>query len=268
VDLTDGRRGKDSADGFQVAVGDDGVAVLAIDRESKRNAVTWDMWAALPQILDKIAAEPGVRVLMVTGVGEHFSAGADLAELSEVYAEGTRARAYHATNVAAEAALAGFPRPTVAVIHGSCVGGGVQLAVACDIRIAGDTTRIGLTPGRYGVVYPVDPTVRLARLVGPARARYLLYTADLITAAEALTFGLVEEVVPVGDLATRAITLGATIASRSPQTLGAVNAVINARAAGRDPNMAIAQWEHWHDDVREGLAAYLEKRPARFADPH
>src|SRR5262245_63774161 len=98
--------------------------------------MTRAMWAAIPDLLTQLAAEPRVRVLLVSGTGDTFSAGADIAELRQVYADPGHADAYHATNVAAEEALARFPRPTVAVVRGACVGGGCQLAVACDLRLA------------------------------------------------------------------------------------------------------------------------------------
>jgi enoyl-CoA hydratase/carnithine racemase len=267
MDLSEGRAPRAAADGFQVAVGEDGVAVLTIDRPERRNALTWQMWSAMPQMLAGLAADAGVRVLLVTGAGAHFSAGADLHELSEVYGEAGRARSYHETNVIAETALAAFPRPTIAVVNGSCVGGGCQLAVACDLRIAADTARFGLTPAKLGVVYPVEPTARLARLVGPARAKYLLFTADIIGAARALELGLADEVVPEASLAERALALGATIAGRSPQSVGAAKSVIDAIAAGRNPSMAIGPWQHWHDDVREGIAAFIDGRTPTFVDP-
>jgi enoyl-CoA hydratase/carnithine racemase len=266
VNLAEGRATLAAADGFRVAVGG-GIAVLTIERESKRNALTLDMWSALPQMLATIARNGGVRVLLVTGAGEHFSAGADIEELNAVYGDAAGARSYHAINVAAETALAGFPRPTIAVVHGSCVGGGCQLAVACDIRIAADTARFGVTPAKLGVVYPVEPTARLSRLIGPSRAKYLLFTADLITAGQALDFGLADEVVPEADLESRALALAATIAARSPQSVSAAKSVIDAIESGRNPDMAIGPWQHGNDDVREGLAAFLEDRPPAFVDP-
>jgi enoyl-CoA hydratase/carnithine racemase len=157
--------------------------------------------------------------------------------------------------------------PTVAVVHGSCVGGGCQLAVACDLRLAADTARFGLTPAKLGVLYPAEPTIRLARLVGPARAKYLLYTADLVDAARAYEFGLVDEVLPGAELDARALALAATIAGRSPQSVGAVKAVLDADAGGRDTAMALAGWQHRADDVREGIEAFRAGRPPRFGDP-
>jgi enoyl-CoA hydratase/carnithine racemase len=266
--LTAGRRELESGvEGLRLAVGDDGVAVLLIDRPAKRNAVTLAMWQALPGLLAGLAADPRVRVLLLAGVGEAFSAGADIGELLHVYGDPERADAYHATNVAAEEALAAFPRPTVAVIAGACVGGGCQLAVACDLRLAGSGARLGITPAKLGVVYPAVPTARLVRLVGPARAKYLLFTADLVNAERAEVFGLVDEVVPGGELADRALALARTIAARSPQTLGAVKDVVSAVVAGGDPQAAVEPWERasrYAPDVREGLAAFVERRPPAF----
>jgi enoyl-CoA hydratase/carnithine racemase len=266
--LTAGRTEIESGvEGLRLVVGEDGVAVLVIDRPAKRNAVTLAMWRALPGLLTGLAADSRVRVLLLTGAGETFSAGADIAELLHVYGDPERADAYHATNVAAEEALAAFPRPTIAVIAGPCVGGGCQLAVACDLRLAESGARLGITPAKLGVVYPAVPTTRLVRLVGPARAKYLLFSADLVGAERAAAFGLVDEVVPGGELEDRALALARTIAGRSPQTLGAVKDVVDTVVAGGDAQAAIEPWERrsrYAPDVREGLAAFVERRPPTF----
>jgi enoyl-CoA hydratase/carnithine racemase len=254
-------------EGLRTSVGEDGVATVTFDRPTKRNALTRAMWAALPDVLGELAADPRVRVLLVTGAGDTFCAGADIAELVGVYADPARADAYHLLTVTAEQALADFPRPTIAVVRGSCVGGGCQLAVACDLRLAEPGARLGITPAKLGVVYPAVPTARLARLVGPARAKYLLYTADLVTAERAEVWGLVDEVVPVDRLADRAAELAQTIASRSGLTLGAVKDVVTAVAAGGDPQVAAEPWERRSrtaPDAREGLTAFVERRPPRF----
>jgi enoyl-CoA hydratase/carnithine racemase len=256
-----------ATEGLKVTVGDDGIAVLTLDRPAKRNAMTLAMWAAIPDLLARLAAEPRVRVLLVSGAGETFSAGADITELREVYADPHRADAYHATNVAAEEALAGFPHPTIAVVRGACVGGGCQLAIACDLRIAEPKARFGIPPARLGVVYPAVPTARLVRLVGPARAKFLLFTAELVSAERALTYGLVDDVVPADDLEQRALQLGAAIAGHSRQTLGAAKAVADAVADGDDAQEAVEPWERASrhaPDVREGLASFVERRPPRF----
>jgi enoyl-CoA hydratase/carnithine racemase len=254
-------------DGLRAFTGADGVAVLLIDRPGKRNALTSAMWRSLPELLDRLAADPAVRVLLLAGAGGTFSAGADIAELLEIYSDPDSADAFHADNVAAEEALAAFPRPVIAVVRGAAVGGGCQLAVACDLRFAADDARLGVTPAKLGVVYPAVPTARLTRLLGPARAKYLLYSADLITGSRAELLGLVDEAVPGDRLESRALDYARTVATRSPQTLGAVKDVVAAVVEGRDPQAAVAPWERGSrhaPDVREGLAAFLERRPPRF----
>ncbi|GGK42549.1 enoyl-CoA hydratase [Pilimelia terevasa] len=247
-------------------IGDDGVAVLTLDRPARRNALTGDMWAALPKLLDELAADPRVRALVLTGAGATFCAGADIEELRATYAHPADADAFHAVNVAAEEALAGFPRPTVAAVDGACVGGGAQLAVACDLRFAAAGAYFAVPPARLGVVYPASATVRLAQLVGPARAKYLLYSAAAVDAARAYAYGLVDEVVD-RDVRARACEFAAGLAANSAQTLGAAADVLRAFEAGRDPAAAAAPWERrsrTDGDVHEGLTAFLERRPPRF----
>jgi enoyl-CoA hydratase/carnithine racemase len=258
-------------DGLRAYVGDDGVAVLVLDRPERRNAVTLAMWQGLPGVLERLAALPEVRALLLTGAGGTFSAGADIAELAEVYGTPDRADAYHAVNVAAEEALASFPHPTIAVLHGYCVGGGCQLAVACDLRFAAEGARLGITPAKLGVVYPAVPTLRLAELVGPARAKYLLFSGELVTAERAERYGLVDEVLPDGELVSRAKEFARLLARRSPQSIGAAKAVLAAGGPAGDrlaeARAAVAPWERRSrraPDVHEGLAAFLERREPRF----
>ncbi|WP_083976274.1 enoyl-CoA hydratase/isomerase family protein [Kitasatospora azatica] len=256
-------------DGLRTFLGEDGVAVLLLDRPHRRNAVTLAMWQALPGLLGALARHPGVRALLVTGAERTFSAGADIAELSEVYGDPAAADAYHARNVEAEQALAGFPHPTLAVVHGSCVGGGCQLALACDLRFGAADARLGITPAKLGVVYPAVPTARLAQVVGPARAKYLLFSGELVDAARAERFGLLDEVHPAERLDARALEFARLLARRSPQTIGAVKAALTALATHGPQALpeALAPWERRSreaPDVREGLAAFLERREPVF----
>ncbi|MFJ5885192.1 enoyl-CoA hydratase/isomerase family protein [Kitasatospora cineracea] len=253
------------APGLRCWVGPERVATLLLDRPERRNAVTGAMWRALPGVLAELARRPDVRVLVLTGAGGAFSAGADIAELAGVYADPAAAGAYHAANVAAEEALAAFPGPTLAVVRGACVGGGCQLALACDLRLAAEDARLGITPAKLGVVYPVVPTLRLAALVGPARAKYLLFSGELLPAARAESFGLLDEVLPPAGLDARAREFAGLLARRSPQTVGAAKAVLSVAPA--DAAAALAPWEHASrtaPDAREGLAAFLERREPQF----
>ena len=174
------------------------VATVVISNPARRNAMTAAMWRQLPELLDRLEPDPDVRALVLTGAGDAFCAGADLGDLAELLDAGDASIA-----VAAEERLARFAKPTVAAIRGACVGGGAQLAVACDLRIAADGARFGVPPARLGLVYPAPTTRRLARLVGPSAAKHLLFTAELIDAERALRIGLVDEVLPVDRLAAR-----------------------------------------------------------------
>ncbi|MER6569356.1 enoyl-CoA hydratase/isomerase family protein [Streptomyces sp. NPDC001093] len=231
------------------------VATVVIQNPAKRNAMTAEMWRALPPLLDELARDPGVRALVLTGEGGTFCAGADISTLqgSPEEAQGLA--------VAAEEALAAFPKPTVAAVRGHCVGGGAQLAAACDLRLAEEGTLFGVTPARLGIVYPASSTRRLVSLVGPATAKYLLFTAELIDTGRALTTGLVDEVLPEGELDKRVAELARVLVSRSQLTQAAAKEFAGGRA-DRDAHWARAA--RGNLDTAEGVAAFLERRQPRF----
>ncbi|MEU0039271.1 enoyl-CoA hydratase/isomerase family protein, partial [Streptomyces sp. NPDC006333] len=175
----------------------DGIATVVIHHPAKRNAMTAGMWRALPTLLDGLAADPAVRAVVLTGEGDTFCAGADISTLrgSSDEAQGLAVRA--------EDALAAFPKPTLAAVRGYCVGGGAQLAAACDLRFAEAGALFGVTPAKLGIVYPASATRRLVSLVGPATAKYLLFSGELIDAERALRTGLVDEVLAGDELDKR-----------------------------------------------------------------
>ncbi|MFI6824491.1 enoyl-CoA hydratase/isomerase family protein [Micromonospora sp. NPDC050187] len=234
------------------------VATVVISNPTRRNAMTPDMWRGLPPLLDQLEADPAIRVLVLTGAGETFCAGADLGDLDELLAAGD-----HSVAVAAEERLAAFAKPTVAAVRGACVGGGCQLAVACDLRIAAADARFGVPPARLGVVYPTPTTRRLAALVGPATAKYLIFTGELVDAERAERVGLVDEVVPADRLTERITGLTGTIALRSQLSVVAAKGIVDGRADA-------AQVAWWHrqalasGEAGEGVAAFHERRPAHF----
>lgn len=169
------------------------VAHLVIDRAEKRNAMTQAMWTQLPGLLAEAAAHGGVRVLLLTSAAPGlFCAGADIGELlANKDDAGWRAANQAAIN-RAQHDLARSPIPTVAFVDGDCVGGGTGLAMACDIRVATARARFGITPAKLGLVYPLHDTKLLTDLVGPGQAKRLLFTGELIDAAEAQRIGLIE----------------------------------------------------------------------------
>ncbi|MQY05647.1 enoyl-CoA hydratase/isomerase family protein [Actinomadura macrotermitis] len=237
-----------------------GIATITIDRPGKRNAMTADMWRALPPLLDGLAADPAVRALVLTGAGGDFCAGADIGELAAI----NRPDDGH-LSTAAEEALAAFPKPTIAAIEGFCVGGGCQLALACDLRFAASGARFGITPAKLGIVYPASATARLVRQTGASAAKYLLFSADLVDAAHALRIGLVDETAP--DVHARVAEFAATLATRSLLTQRAAKDIVDAIAAGEPVEAKVRGWLDEvtaGGDVAEGVAAFLERRPPSF----
>ncbi|WP_030168827.1 enoyl-CoA hydratase/isomerase family protein [Streptomyces sp. NRRL S-813] len=231
------------------------VATVVVSHPAKRNAMTAAMWRALPPLLDGLARDPAVRTLVLTGEGATFCAGADISTL-----QGSPQEA-QGLSVAAEEALAAFPKPTLAAVRGHCVGGGAQLAAACDLRLAEEGALFGVTPAKLGIVYPASSTRRLVSLVGPATAKYLLFSGELIGTERALRTGLVDEVPPEGELDKRVAELTRILVSRSQLTQAAAKEFANGRT-DRDA--------HWVEqaagssDTSEGVAAFLERRQPRF----
>ena len=241
-----------------------GIATLCLDRPEKRNAVNLEMWAAIGDRCRELAEDPSVRVLIVRGAGDHFCAGADIDGLRWDDA------AYQRVNLEAAAALAEFPNPSIAFIRGSCIGGGVQIAAACDVRLADTTARLGITPARLGILYPPPSLQRLLELVSPSSAKHLLFSAELIDAARALRIGLLDEVHEPDDAEARLATFATLLAGpRSQLTQQASKAMIDSlQASGRVDGDLVARWADelaTADDPGEGVAAFLERRPPQFS---
>jgi enoyl-CoA hydratase/carnithine racemase len=220
----------------------DSVATVVIHHPAKRNAMTAAMWRALPPLLDTLAADPDVRALVLTGEGGTFCAGADISTLrgSPDEAQGLA--------MAAEEALAAFPKPTLAAVRGHCVGGGSQLAAACDLRFAAEGSLFGVTPAKLGIVYP-------------AATKYLLFSGELIDTERALRTGLVDEVLPENDLGKRVVEFTRILVSRSQLTQAAAKEFAGG-VVDRDGHWA--EQARGNGDTAEGVAAFLERRQPRF----
>jgi enoyl-CoA hydratase/carnithine racemase len=241
-------------------------AELVLDRPDKRNAITRAMWDAIPNLVASVAEDARVRFLVIRGEGGSFAAGADIAEFPEVFASAVAATANQSAIAAAMEAVENFPKPTVALIHGACVGGGCGLALACDLRIAAENARLGITPAKLGLVYGVGDTRRLVQAVGLSRAKDILFTGRLIDAAEALRIGLVDRVAadPVAalDLLEAELVAASGASARAQKT---VFRLLRNGARDDDPaSMALFVRALEDEDFREGFAAFSEKRPPRF----
>ncbi|WP_242676533.1 enoyl-CoA hydratase/isomerase family protein [Rhodococcus sp. ABRD24] len=241
------------------------VAAITIDHPRRYNALTGAMLDELTNTLARLADDPAVSVVLVTGAGPHFCAGMDIRELRSARASGIRMED-RVTD--AEEALAAFPKPTIAAIAGYCIGGGAQLALACDIRVAAENAEFAVTPAKLGVIYPARTITRLVHTLGPATAKRLVITGDRIDADTALRVGLAAEVVPGDRLGSRAAALAETIATRSSVTQRAAKQMIDA-AAG--PGIGSELEHRWtgapNPDLEIGLDAFLSGTVPRFNRP-
>ena len=245
----------------------DGVATVTINRPEKRNALSAEVRAAFLSALDALLVDDAARVVVVTGAGDKaFVAGADIAEFSERNAvEQHRVM----TGRSVHEAIERFPKPVIAAINGYCLGGGLELAMACDFRLASARALLGQPEINLGIIPGGGGTQRLPRLVGLGAAMQMILTGDAIGATEAHRIGLVQEVVSAEELMPRALELGRRIATRSPVALAAAKEA--ARASLHTPLSEGLRVERGlylltfaSEDKVEGVRAFLEKRPPRF----
>jgi enoyl-CoA hydratase/carnithine racemase len=246
----------------------EGIGRITIHRPDRRNAFSRAMWRRLAALLADATAELSLGALLIVGEGGQFCAGADIAEFEATYADAATAEAANAEIAEAIEALAGFAKPTLAALSGACVGGGVSLALACDLRIADASARFAVTPARLGLIYSHGDTLRLVRAVGASRAKELLFTGRMVAAEEAARIGLVGTLAE--DARAEAERLAVALASASRPALRAIKRMVADVAAGmaEGPDHRAAFAEAFRGaDFAEGRAAFLEKRPPRFSAP-
>lgn len=211
---------------------DGAIARLLFDRPDKRNAMTQAMWADLPALVDHAMGDAHVKVLILTSATPGlFCAGADIGEFADRSTSEEWRIANQAAIRASHAALTQASKPVIAAIDGDCIGGGCGLAMACDIRIAAPGARLGITPGKLGIVYSLFDTKLLVDLVGPGQAKRLLFSAALVDAPEASRIGLIEEIAE--DPVARALALAETIAANAQHSVHATKAIVRRILEGQ-----------------------------------
>jgi enoyl-CoA hydratase len=243
------------------------VAILTINRPDKLNALNEQVRTDMLEILGEIQTDDSVGVVVLTGAGEKsFIAGADIGEFAgrTPFDQRQAMRSPRIFDV-----MASFPKPVIAMINGFCLGGGCELAMSCDIRIASEKARFGQPEINLGLIPGGGGTQRLSRLVGVGNAMRLILTGDMIPAAEALSIGLVEMVVPADELRAKTLELANKIAAKSPLTLKVAKEAL--RASERLPIEDGITYERdlfclcfSSADKEEGVKAFLEKRPANW----
>jgi enoyl-CoA hydratase/carnithine racemase len=247
-----------------------GVGYVIFNNPERHNAVSLDMWAAATRILNDFRDDDAIRVVVVTGAGgKAFISGADISRFGDERATEAAIAHYNQTVAAANTAFYEFPKPTIAMIQGYCIGGGLGLAMCCDLRICSDNSRFGIPAAKLGLGYGYPGIKRLTDVVGPSFAKEIFYTARHFDAEEARQMGLVNRVVAVAELETYVKTYAETISVNAPLTINAVKFIVGEAMkdeSKRDLARAAAMVKQCFDskDYIEGRTAFMEKRKPVF----
>ncbi|MEQ8708302.1 MAG: enoyl-CoA hydratase [Rhodospirillales bacterium] len=241
---------------------------ITINRPAKRNAMTLEMWRNLGQVLEGWQSDPRIRVLILAGAGDKsFCAGNDIREYATIRATAEQRVAYDSITTRTYDLLKTFPRPTIARITGYCVGGGMELALLCDLQIAAASASFAVTPARLGIGYKLEDVKLLLENISPKHARELLYTADKFSAQTAERWGLISRAVPDSQLDEELAALASSIAANAPLTVAALKFTI-AEARKNEPDRELCadlvKLCDASDDRREGQTAFAEKREPVF----
>ena len=253
-----------------IARKDGGVGWMLFNNPARHNAVSVDMWKAVPEIIDEFVGDDAIRVVVLAGEGgKAFISGADISEFEQKRGSREAVLEYNAIGDKAHRAIVDCRKPTIAMIQGYCIGGGLGVALGCDLRIASDNSRFAVPAAKLGLGYAFPGIKRLADVVGPSFAKEIFYTARQFDAAEALHMGLVNRVRPVAEVETYVRDYAARIAENAPLTIGAVKLCVAEWA--KDPgkrDLAACQAAvdacFASEDYVEGRTAFMQKRKPAF----
>ena len=252
-----------------VAEIDGPIGWMIFNRPERRNAVSLDMWQAIPEILHRFEADPAVRVIVLKGAGDKaFVSGADISQFEKARSTAEANAEYDRISEEASKALAECRKPTIAMIRGFCIGGGLAIAIGCDIRIATEESRFGIPAARLGVGYGAAGVKKLVDLIGPAYTKEIFLTGRHFTAHEAREMGLANRIVPDVELESYIRKYSATIADNAPLTMLALKAAVGEILRGHEADWArcdrlVAACFDSRDFI-EGRRAFMEKRRPVF----
>jgi enoyl-CoA hydratase/carnithine racemase len=261
---------KSFADGKILQSVADGVGVITFNNPEKRNAMSLDMWEGLGHALVELRDDSEVRVVILVGAGDKaFVSGADISQFEKNRHNAQASEEYSKRSAAQRALLADYPKPTIACIRGFCLGGGMQVAMMSDIRIAAANSQFGIPAAKLGIAYGYDGLKNLVSLVGPSWARLLMYTGMRIDSAEAERIGLVDRVMPDTELWSATLEIARTISGNAPLAIKAAKITIAQVLKDPDKRDMDALKEIGaacmdSEDFREGRQAFMEKRKPRF----
>ena len=247
-----------------------GVGVITFNNPAKRNAMSLEMWEGFGEALAALRDDETVRVVILRGAGgKAFVSGADISQFEKTRHNAAASEEYAKRSAAQRALLADYPKPTIACIEGFCLGGGMQVAMLADIRLAAHGSQFGIPAARLGIAYGYDGLKHLVSLVGPSWARLLMYTGMRIDATEALRIGLIERLFPLDELWGETMTIAQTISENAPLAIKAAKitiAQVLKDESQRDMAAIKAIGHACMDsaDFREGRQAFMEKRKPQF----
>jgi enoyl-CoA hydratase/carnithine racemase len=261
---------KSFADGKILKSVADGVGIITFNNPEKRNAMSIEMWDGLGTALIELREDDNVRVVILTGAGDKaFMSGADISQFEKNRHNAQASEEYNRKSDAQRALLANYPKPTIACIRGFCLGGGMQMAMLADIRLAAHNSQFGIPAAKLGIAYGYDGLKNLVSLVGPSWARLILYTGMRIDSAEALRIGLVDRVIADDKLWDETLEIARTISGNAPLAIKAAKITIaqvlkdkDERDMGAIKAIGIACMDS--EDFREGRQAFMEKRKPQF----
>ena len=241
---------------------------MLFDNPERRNAISSDMWRAIPPAMAEFDADSEIRCIVLRGEGTlAFAAGADISEFEQRRSSESAVREYEGLVDAAQHAIEDSDKPVIALIHGFCIGGGVETALACDLRYASASSQFAIPAARLGVGYGVHGTNRLVATVGHAAAREIMFTGRRYNAEQALAMGLVNRVVPDAELDGYVGELALQLAGNAPLTIAAskriINTLIEAHGDFTEADALVARCMT-SADYQEGRRAFMEKRAPRF----
>jgi enoyl-CoA hydratase/carnithine racemase len=244
------------------------IARIRLDRPERRNAMSLAMWRALPGLCAEIADAEDALVAVLEGAGGHFCAGADIGEFETVYRDAEATRDYSDAIQDGLKALATLDRPTIAALRGNAIGGGLALALCCDLRFCADDAHLAVTPAKLGALYGFVETRRLVEAVGPARAKDLLFSGRRVECAEALAIGLIDRLVQAASLDRAIVDYAAELAALSQFSIRGAKAAVEAVAGGVDAETPafreMVERAALGEDFAEGRGAFLAKRKPSF----
>lgn len=244
------------------------LARIKLSRPERRNAISLAMWRALPELCWRIEAAKDALVVIVEGAGDHFSVGADINEFGAVYRNAETTRDYlHAIQDGLNALIA-LDKPTIAALRGNAIGGGLALGLCCDLRFCADDAHIAITASKLGLLFGFAETRRLVDLVGPARAKDILYSARRIDGAEALAIGLIDRLIPAQRLSEIVEAYARDLAGLSQQSIRgakfAVEAITRGLTTETQAFRRLIEDAARGEDSLEGRRAFAEKRAPNF----